>query len=424
MPATKDRWDHPKEFGGTLGAFAIMVFLPLVIPALYFFCNAEYCISSDNFQEALTHLPTTLSDVFDVTAGGVLLGWVAFLVALERLLPGPIAHGLPLRDKSVLAYRLNGHLTFWVAIATLAGLQWLGLIDLKYCYTHYVQLATAAILLTYVMGVVLFVASFRKGVMLSPDGNTGSLVYDFFIGRELNPRIGSFDVKEFCELRPGLIGWMVLNAGMLLAQYDRTGHVSASMWLVNAFQALYVWDALYHESSVLSTMDIINDGFGFMLSFGDLALVPFTYSLQARYLVDRDPGLAWPSLVAFATVQAVGFTVFRRANSQKDVFRRNPDAPEVRHLRSLQTQRGTRLLISGWWGLARKINYTGDWLVGLSWCLLCGFGSVVPYFYAIYFFALLLTRALRDNRACALKYGDDWKRYTELVPYMFIPKVF
>jgi hypothetical protein len=32
-------------------------------------------------------------------------------------------------------------------------------------------------------------------------------------GRELNPRIGSLDLKEFCELRPGLIGWVVLNLG-------------------------------------------------------------------------------------------------------------------------------------------------------------------------------------------------------------------
>ena len=31
-------------------------------------------------------------------------------------------------------------------------------------------------------------------------------VYDFFMGRELNPRIGSLDIKEFCELYPGLIG--------------------------------------------------------------------------------------------------------------------------------------------------------------------------------------------------------------------------
>lgn len=32
-------------------------------------------------------------------------------------------------------------------------------------------------------------------------------------------------------------------------------------------------------------MDIVHDGFGFMLVFGDLAWVPFTYSLQAAFLV-------------------------------------------------------------------------------------------------------------------------------------------
>ena len=37
--------------------------------------------------------------------------------------------------------------------------------------------------------------------------------------------------------------------------------------------------------------------------------------------------------------------------------------------------------ISGWWGAARKINYTGDWLMGLSWCLFAGNDSLIPYFY-------------------------------------------
>ena len=37
----------------------------------------------------------------------------------------------------------------------------------------------------------------------------GNVVYDFFIGRELNPRIGPlFDLKIFFELRPGLIAWV------------------------------------------------------------------------------------------------------------------------------------------------------------------------------------------------------------------------
>jgi delta14-sterol reductase len=58
--------------------------------------------------------------------------------------------------------------------------------------------------------------------------------------------------------------------------------VSGSMVCVNAFQLLYVWDALYNEQAILTTMDITTDGFGYMLAFGDLTWVPFTYSLQAR----------------------------------------------------------------------------------------------------------------------------------------------
>lgn len=33
-------------------------------------------------------------------------------------------------------------------------------------------------------------------------------MYDFFKGRELNPRLKDFDLKFFCEMRPGLIGWV------------------------------------------------------------------------------------------------------------------------------------------------------------------------------------------------------------------------
>jgi len=92
------------------------------------------------------------------------------------------------------------------------------------------------------------------------------------------------------------------------------------------------------------------------------------------------------------SVYLLGFYIFRGANSEKDLFRKDPNAPEVRHLSFLQTKRGTKLLTSGWWGSARKINYTGDWLITLSWCLLCGFSSPIPYFQAIYFLILLIHR--------------------------------
>ena len=72
---------------------------------------------------------------------------------------------------------------------------------------------------------------------------------------------------------------------MLSAQHSNLGYTSGSMILLNLNQALYVWDALYNEISILTTMDITTDGFGFMLMFGDLAWVPFTYSIQGYYLV-------------------------------------------------------------------------------------------------------------------------------------------
>eukprot|EP00631_Chrysoreinhardia_giraudii_P000668 CAMPEP_0197415852 /NCGR_PEP_ID=MMETSP1170-20131217/2286_1 /TAXON_ID=54406 /ORGANISM="Sarcinochrysis sp, Strain CCMP770" /LENGTH=52 /DNA_ID=CAMNT_0042942695 /DNA_START=1 /DNA_END=155 /DNA_ORIENTATION=+ len=49
-------------------------------------------------------------------------------------------------------------------------------------------------------------------------------------------------------------------------------------------------------------MDITTDGFGVMLAFGDLAWVPFTYCLQARFLVHHDPNLPTWALVVIAAL--------------------------------------------------------------------------------------------------------------------------
>lgn len=113
------------------------------------------------------------------------------------------------------------------------------------------------------------------------------MLYDFFKGRELNPRIRNFDLKFFCEMRPGLIGWVsnsnsptqcpkmactcvhsslcwsnlkknqslvlfsqcLINFAMALAEMKRQDldAPSYSMILVNVFQLLYVVDGLWNE---------------------------------------------------------------------------------------------------------------------------------------------------------------------------------
>lgn len=65
-----------------------------------------------------------------------------------------------------------------------------------------------------------------------------------------------FDIKYFTELRPGLIGWFLLNICMALKQYSNLERVTNSMILVVLFQGFYILDALWNEASILSTMDI------------------------------------------------------------------------------------------------------------------------------------------------------------------------
>ena len=457
---TSSNFDY--EFGGPIGALGTMIFLPLVTLLLTYWASvgslefnhilpAETSCSPDagfvsmyisKLKDSSVLCPSCAESPVLISCACVIIGWFLFQVLLERILPCEIVLGAPLPDGSGkrLPYRINGHLAFWVTLLVLdiGWPKWTEISDesgnikqilvfgrapMTWLYDNYSTLAFVTIILTTMLSAYLYMKSFGKGLLLAVGGNSGNHVYDFFMGRELNPRWGGFDWKEFCELRPGLIGWMILNLAMMSKQYERLGYVTGSMILINIFQGLYVWDALYQERAILTTMDITTDGFGFMLVFGDLAWVPFTYSLQSRYLVDHDPHLQWPVLACIIGVNCFGYLVFRGANGQKDAFRRNPNAAEVSHLTYLQTKRGTKLLTSGWWGMARKINYTGDWIMGLSWCMVCGFESIVPYYYAIYFAILLIHRSIRDDHMCKEKYGDDWDKYKSIVPYRFIPGV-
>ena len=46
----------------------------------------------------------------------------------------------------------------------------------------------------------------------------GSFALDFWVGRELNPRIGFYDIK-FNAYRVGMLFWLVLNMSFLAKQF-------------------------------------------------------------------------------------------------------------------------------------------------------------------------------------------------------------
>lgn len=329
-----------------------------------------------------------------------------------------------------------------------------------FIYDNYVQLLTANIGIAAALSVFVYVRSFsirpenKEKRELAAGGISGNIIYDFFIGRELNPRVdipffGTTDIKAFMELRPGMLGWVLLDLAFVAHQYKVHGYVSDSIILLTLFQALYVFDALWMEKAILTTIDITTDGFGFMLAFGDLVWLPFIYSQQARYLAVYPVNLGIVGILGILCVQGFGYYLFRAANNEKNRFRNNPKDARVAHLNYMQTKSGSKLLISGWWGTARHINYLGDWIMAWSYCLPTGiagyviqqqkstssrseavqgeargWGMVFTYFYLIYIAVLLIHRASRDESTCMRKYGKDWVEYKKKVPSVILPGIY
>ncbi|XP_006898114.1 PREDICTED: lamin-B receptor-like [Elephantulus edwardii] len=408
------------EFGGVPGVCLLMLGLPVFLILLLLMCKQK--------DPSLLSFPPPLpswSELWETRVFGAYLLWF-FLQALFYLLPvGKVVEGTPLIDGRRLKYRINGFCAFILtSVGVGASLFW-G-VDLHYVYAHFLQLALAAIVFSVTLSVYLYARSLKMPRKELSPASSGNAIYDFFIGRELNPRIGAFDLKYFCELRPGLMGWVLINLAMLLAEMKLHSRdtPSLAMILVNSFQLLYVVDALWNEEAVLTTMDIIHDGFGFMLAFGDLVWVPFIYSFQAFYLVNHPNEISWPFVFASVTLKLCGYVIFRCANSQKNAFRKDPTNPRLAHLKTIHTSTGKNLLVSGWWGFVRHPNYLGDLIMALAWSLPCGFNHILPYFYVIYFTMLLIHREARDEQHCRKKYGLAWEKYCQRVPYRIFPYVY
>ncbi|KAH9481505.1 Delta(14)-sterol reductase [Psilocybe cubensis] len=422
------------EFLGPPGAFAISVGVPIMTYALYFGCSesAGGCppkfASLSAVSEVVIHSVTSLDwwkALWDTEAALIYLAWYTFCVVAWAVIPGDQVSGTTLRTGQKLSYKINAFSTFLLALGITSGtILRFGPESFTFIYNKWVGLITASLLMAFVQAVYCYAVSFNQGKLLAVGGNSGNLIYDWYIGRELNPRIGSFDIKSFNELRPGLILWVLINISMVCEQATRRGGLSKvtdSMWLVLAFQTWYVADGLYNEPALFTTMDITSDGFGFMLSVGDLVWVPFVYSLQARYLAFHPVELGPLATAGVLFTNLVGYYIFRTANGEKNDFR---NGTNPKNLKYMTTKKGTKLLTSGWWGRSRHPNYMGDLIMALAWSLPTGFETPITYFYVAYFTFLLVHRQIRDDEACHLKYGDDWVAYKKLVPYRIIPYIY
>ncbi|PIK61428.1 putative delta(14)-sterol reductase isoform X2 [Apostichopus japonicus] len=246
------------EFGGPIGVVLMMFLLPLVVYYLYFACNKGKC--------QFDLYPTCEGDwkkYFDVEAFLLVIGWIVFQVLIYFIPVGRIVQGLPLRSGKRLKYYVNA---FYALVLSLVFFGLLVYYEMPFdvVIKKYLAVITTCMVLSIVMSIALYIKAKRApSSELAPSGNSGNFFYDFFMGHELNPRIGMLDLKYFCELRPGMIGWIIIDHIFLFSAWkDFPQNPPLPLLLLTIFHTLYVADALWFEAAILSTMDIITEGFG------------------------------------------------------------------------------------------------------------------------------------------------------------------
>jgi Ergosterol biosynthesis ERG4/ERG24 family len=125
---------------------------------------------------------------------------------------------------------LQSFLITYTAIVLLTF--WHPVLPLFWVADHFLELLTGAVILSVSLSITLYTSSFHKRAVLAASGTSGCPPYDFWMGRELNPRVFGVDLKEFCELYPGLIGWAVLNLAFAHKQLVETGRVRTLLCLL------------------------------------------------------------------------------------------------------------------------------------------------------------------------------------------------
>jgi len=361
------------------------------------------------------HSPLSLLSVTDVLeAAAILLGFLVALFVASMLVPG---RRVAVTDSTGerRTCKLNGLAVFAITVTAAGIVQLAGWFSLSALHARFAALFVAANVFAFGLAGWLCWRGARERD--APPG----IWRGFFLGRERNPAWFGVDLKLF-SYQPSLIALALFNASFAVAQYENHGELTLAMALYQVFTFVYVLNYFHFEHGMVHTWDIVSERFGWMLVWGDYVLVPFFYCIAGWWLVDpAGPPLSPAAAAGTVALFVFGFMLFRGANGQKHRFRQDPRARIWG--RTAESLDG-RLLVSGFWGVGRHLNYTGEICVYIAFAATAGFASWIPYLLPAWLAVLLVHRSRRDERRCRAKYGQLWDRYTERARFAMLPYIY
>lgn len=394
---------------------------------------------------------------------------IAACAALHVVVPATVVTGYACdRQGKVLVYRLNGLRVLFVVVLAFVGLSYANVIDGEYLANNIWPCFHAG----NIYGLLCSFIFYIKGKRLPPDqqdvgrraitvdqvkhkkeeedkatkkssgtkapstpssssGGVGSFLMDFYAGLEFNPRLGLFDHKMFLYLVGAVVLECVLVSAAITQYHALGGRLSLGLTTYLLLFSFFVAEYMYHEHVHLYTYDLFAERVGFKLIWGCLCFYPFFYGIGVWPLLARGPDqqdTTAPHAALAALCFFGGWALSRGANNQKYAFKTGPPNAPFLGI-APRVVPGSRILCSGWWGLARHINYLGEILMAIGLALPgggagAGWSALLPWLYPLYYVALLFPREREDSRVCELKYGQAWRDYCRAVPYRIIPHLY
>jgi len=259
------------------------------------------------------------------------------------------------------------------------------------------------------------------------------LPYLFYRGIELHPRFFDVDIKQWTNCRVGMLGWALLTLVFAFADYQLNGFHAGpfvTAFLTNIYLAkFFLW-----ETGYFNTLDITLDRAGYYLCWGCLCWVQIFYTFASLFMVGHPSKTNNFGAFAILVYGLVSIMLNYAVDRQKEIFRENNGKChiwgrpakylDVEYLSPDGKTKKSKLMLSGYWGIARHLNYLMEINVALSWALPAFGYGIWPFFYFFFIVILLVHRTYRDEEKCRQKYGKGYEQYCIEVPYKIIPYVF
>ena len=248
------------EFGGSAGVLAMMIGFPMLmyymwIGATYYNGQFPRPAKGQSFSEFIAYLGYLVYTGAFPSLKAWTIYWVFFLFegACYILLPGVSVSGRPLPHLGgkQLPYYCSAVWSFYTSIVLVLFLHFTGLFKLYTIIDEFGPLLSVAIISGFLVSFLAYFSALMRGAQ---HRMTGSPIYDFFMGAELNPRMfGILDFKMFFEVRLPWFILLFLSMGAAARQYEVYGYVSGEVMFLVMAHFLYANACSKGEECIVST---------------------------------------------------------------------------------------------------------------------------------------------------------------------------